>query len=552
MSFFFSHLRQSSEASKSAEDAFPNPSSNTHAPLDLSSFLDMDESGREYCSRMQGFLAVIGVCTSMVFSITCVVAGALIFRHTGRINDVVLPPGWSHYTSSTVITPYTSLIAILPNAPIPSNILILLLNFTVTAFTECIGFVHSITLKSTLAADGRLAFNTNPRLFCRMRMKYWSHPNGPICNAAMMVLLTLSYSASSLCFVQIHSAASDDGGPSTWASTCVFAVPVIILGITIFLQALISTYAILTVKIITWSSSPFDTAFALLRNGLLTRKPGRSMHTAVDGDIALPPSREHQPSAWESHPVVKWVIVSLWLLGLLYALWGGLAYTTWKASPLVDDPFITNGSWALIPNLNTDTLAFPWTVDPTHDAIPWPIIFSVFIVAQGSLTFALHCAELNVNVMRDELQWRQATTSSGMSMSRNPITGVLRSWPNMSLLMAKPILHWLFGLAMTMRGSSDALSETLLQISIINRPMQIGYLSGALLFFAAGMTTLALRHPPGLQPATFGHMQTLANVIDVWAPTIWWGYKASNESVGHAGTSDWPDLPPMSLGPSIA
>lgn len=49
------------------------------------------------------------------------------------------------------------------------------------------------------------------------------------------------------------------------------------------------------------------------------------------------------------------------------------------------------------------------------------------------------------------------------------------------------------------------------------------------------MTYLALHHPRGLQPAAFGHMQTLVNAIDVWAPKMYWGYKVTNQSTGHAG-----------------
>ncbi|KAF7984878.1 hypothetical protein HWV62_10863 [Athelia sp. TMB] len=553
MSFLFSHLRQSSEAVISTKDGILDPSPNIGAPLDLDSFLDMDESNREYCSRMQGHLAIAGVGISVVFSIACMIVGVLICRHTGRIDDVVLPPGWSHGTFPTLTEPYTGLIAIFPNALLPSELVALLLNLAVTFCTECVGFVHSVTLKSTLALEGQLAFNTNPRLFSRMHLKHWYHANGPIFNVAMMLLLTLSYSSSSLCFVQILSYSSDSGARSKWGSTCVFGIPLIVLGITILLQSFIATYSILTVKILTWSSSPFDTAFALLRNGLLLRKPGRSMHTAVDGDVVIAPARERQPSAWQCHPVVKRVVVFLWVLGLLFAVWGSLVYIAWNFAAIAPGgAFVSAGSWALIPNLDTDSYEYLWLVDPLHGTDAWPIIFATLAAAQGLLTFGLHCAELIANVMRDELQWRQATTSSGMPMSRNPIVGVLGSWPNMLLLLAKPFLHWLFGLAMTVAGTSNPLDVSLLTISVINRPYQIWYLSGATFIFAGGMTALALRHPPGLQPAAFGHIQTLANVVDVWAPTIWWGYKVTNESAGHAGTSDWSDVPTMSLGPSMA
>ncbi|KZP02822.1 hypothetical protein FIBSPDRAFT_880000 [Athelia psychrophila] len=119
-------------------------------------------------------------------------------------------------------------------------------------------------------------------------------------------------------------------------------------------------------------------------------------------------------------------------------------------------------------------------------------------------------------------------------MSRNPLVSVLGSWPNVLLLAAKPTLHWLFGLAINARATANP---------------QIWNLAVALIVFTIGMTFLAFYRPRGLQPATFGNVQTLADVIDVWAPRIWWGYKVTNVSTGHAGTSDWP-LPPMDFGPT--
>ncbi|KZP21082.1 hypothetical protein FIBSPDRAFT_826226 [Athelia psychrophila] len=340
----------------------------------------------------------------------------------------------------------------------------------------------------------------------------------------MGTLLTLSYSASSLSLIPTLSLQSNSGLTSTYYSACVFGVPVTILGTTILLQATIAAYSIFGVKVLTWSSSPFDTTMALLRNGLITRRTGRSMHTVVDKDDALPPTRRQQPTAWQSHPVVWKVIIGLWLLCFACIVWGGWVYAAWLIVP--SDGTTSNGD-------TYATALGPWSLFPIN----------------GALTFGLHCAELNVNIIRDEWQWRRATTSSGMEMSRNPLVSVLGSWPNALLLAAKPTLHWLFGIAMNARGTADPEQPSLLTIKIVNRPIQIWNLAVALIIVATFMTFLAFYRPRGLQPATFGHIQTLADVIDVWEPRIWWGYKVTNGSTGHAGTSDWP-LPPMDFGPA--
>ena len=129
----------------------------------------------------------------------------------------------------------------------------------------------------------------------------------------------------------------------------------------------------------------------------------------------------------------------LWLLSFACAGWGGLTYHLWIHA--TGDPFFGQGSWALMPNAQTFALVYLWTVDPVSGNVVWPIVFAFFATAQGSITIGLHCAELNANVMRDELQWRQATTPAGMAMSRNPIVGVLGSFPNLSLLIAKPVIR---------------------------------------------------------------------------------------------------------------
>lgn len=83
-------------------------------------------------------------------------------------------------------------------------------------------------------------------------------------------------------------------------------------------------------------------------------------------------------------------------------------------------------------------------------------------------------------------------------------------------------------------------ATVLLTYGLINRPMQVSeipqfshslaatvnlhaqifYLSMALLVFALGMTFLAFRSPRGAQPATYGHIQSIANALDLWAPDM--------------------------------
>lgn len=67
--------------------------------------------------------------------------------------------------------------------------------------------------------------------------------------------------------------------------------------------------------------------------------------------------------------------------------------------------------------------------------------------------------------------------------------------------------------------------------------------------FTAIMIFLAFHSPAGPQPAAYGHLQTLADLIDCWPPKdgrIFWGDKPLNNGTYHAGTSDI-KLPPVQL-----
>jgi hypothetical protein len=65
--------------------------------------------------------------------------------------------------------------------------------------------------------------------------------------------------------------------------------------------------------------------------------------------------------------------------------------------------------------------------------------------------------------------------------------------------------------------------------------MQIWNLCIALFTFACIFTFVALRRPRGPQPAAYGHLQTLANLVDEWSPVMWWGHKEDGIPYCHAG-----------------
>lgn len=163
---------------------------------------------------------------------------------------------------------------------------------------------------------------------------------------------------------------------------------------------------------------------------------------------------------------------------------------------------------------------------------------SLFIgLLQSFITLTLHCCELVVLLARDEATWRAAYTKKGARPLSNPLLSVLKSWQSLVLLASKPVLHWFFGQAVGLRyGQGVAVS------------------AAALFKLAVGMagisdfvTYVAFRKPKGPQPAAYGRLRTLVDLVDEWSVTtvMYWGDKTDPENtsrVRHAGTSSKPLL----------
>jgi hypothetical protein len=396
-----------------------------------SSYLDMDPFDVYQRDARSGLIGVGGVCASVLFSIICISCGIYLALYRGGIIDVAMPPSARNTSVHPVNSVYTGFVATLhTTSSVGTEILSLSLNLAVTASTESIGFVHSVALKCALAAESRLDSNTNLRLLTAARGKPWTDPNSAVFNAIMAVLLIVSYSSSALVFIPSQSVVVENSLEQWWF-TCIFAPPVLILGIAIMLQAIIAMAGLYHVKVLTWSSSPLDLAAALLHDGKLIRIHGRCMHNVIDSTLYLGPQRpsERQPSAWEAHASIRKIIVLLWCLVLGGAAWYCIVEIIWLKTFRVQAGFLVN-SWSLFPNEKTNAIAWWDYVDPDYGYPPvdWIIIFVVFIVIQWGITLGLHCSEVIANIVRDEVIWRRATSEMGTKPTTNPILTVFTNW----------------------------------------------------------------------------------------------------------------------------
>ena len=432
----------------------------------------------------------------------------------------------------------------------------LLINILVTTITEGTGFIHATTLRWALGDE--LTFNSNLRLFSRVRGS-WAF--GGISNFLNAAFLILCYAATSLIFATLPPSDVCDALPlngydctpkNNFNVSYVSPGAIMALGVGLTGTAALTTWQFFASRVETWSSSPIQTAWDFVASGRRSRAAGRCMISVHDAKLPAAPTlpQQRQRSAWSAHLEVRRILRFLWVLTVLVLLWFvGLLISisvAWKrcqteGSMAVYIDICQNvyqgPSWSLLPDTNGITsLAQIKTVDDAggqsrHGAVPKSVGFAIaFIIMMGfqaMLTMGLHCADLLVNMSRDEDTWRKSSRKAGY-ISQNPLVTALGSWKSLLLFVLKPLIHWLFGLGMTFY----------LGWGIFMRPPQILYTSFAVLLLAIFGTYLCFERPKGPQPATFGHVQTLINLIDEWGEPMFWGHQGKNADwTSRAGTA---------------
>lgn len=236
-----------------------------------------------------------------------------------------------------------------------SELLSLALNLIATVGNEVCGFVHSATLRSALASEGRLEFNTNLRLLTAAQGKHWYNPNGAVLNLVMATLTIMSYATSSLVFVLVFSSDGVNG-------TLVFFVQpfaIFFLSGVMLLQAVIALAGVRSAKDMTWSGSPFENTAVCLSHSRPFHVRDRCMHGALDRDSESGPRvpLQIQPSAWQVHPRVRKIIFLLWALVPAALIWYAILTAV---NNLVVQDSEKQFSWSVLPNQNSQTIyVFP-------------------------------------------------------------------------------------------------------------------------------------------------------------------------------------------------
>jgi hypothetical protein len=419
------------------------------------------------------------------------------------------------------------------------------LSFLVTIANEVPGFIHNTSLRWALRREGRLSFNSNIRLLSCAKT---SKPNKWYSNMFLVACLVVSYASIPFTIITINT---------VWGELITGIAPAFLIscGVGILGQAFIASCCSFSdEEILTWSSNALDTVAACLsiasstgrwRPGLgermrlrstrtegLTRRLGRcmqSVHDITNPSVPRLP-QPRQRSACAAHRQVGCVVLVLWVVVLLFTILGSVIYSIFRSSAAAHAQ--QKGAWE-------NWSPFPAPISDTADGVTisatpfievgtpdYSTMFLLVVAFQISLTLGMHCAELIVNVSRDEAVWRQASERHGLNPKRNALLAALASWQTVLLFLFKAANHWMFSLAISVYQSS----------AVLIRAPQLFYLAVLMSLVAAFCSYIALRRPDGPQPATFGHLQTIADLVDEWpqkGERMYWGRKGAT----HAGTS---------------
>lgn len=449
---------------------------------------------------------------------------------------------------------------------VPKELILLGINVLLLAVTESLGFIHATSLRWALFNENRLEFNANLRL---LTFSQRSLPNGTFWSIVFFICTTICYTAGNMLlvfnasswYIQTVWAGYDitlDFDPYKDLVSLTRSVP-ICLGIAILVQCLICCWCLKEAKFPSWSSDPLNT-IEIARYAGLKRQEGRAMMSVHDRRLSDGPSRPiaKQRSSRQVSKSVRWILflvtavlvgLVIWTVVIIYVGYHYRMGGSWSFFPTnTPDYEIAYGPGWTYKNDKSQTLTVflfffaNWASEETLMLTEWRVLSVLLfkLVIQSALTIGLHCTELQCQLSRDEAIWRTLSSPKGRmpNTTYNSLTQPFKSWQSLGLLIFKPAIHWLFGAALQVDYG----------LGLVMRVPQTAYMTAGWFLFLLFVAAVTLHRPKGYLPASYGHLQTMVNVADIWSEKMYWGDKGTHEDenrVWHAGTSPEP-LPNVS------
>ncbi|KAE9977693.1 hypothetical protein EG327_007650 [Venturia inaequalis] len=352
----------------------------------------------------------------------------------------------------------------------------LALNVSLTLLFDSMNYIQTCTLRWALWKEGRLQYNSNPRLFSCARS---FAPNGWYANAISCVALVLGYGSTAILTSNVYVAGFSDSKSHL-------------------------------IKPATPQES--------------SSSGSQSTHGAL---LAMPLTRQHSMRALV--PRSKIFTRVIWAVFAAMTIWTIAVGAIGKQNGTCSAAYVLKRApWSL------DFAGF-WQnycrfiggfwVDAYTNRRDWlGLIIHCAIFAVINL--GLHCAEVLTEMSRDEAIWRKATTSGAYPESE-PLIQATLSWQCWLLFAFKSVVPWIFGYAL----------ETSIYVFMSLLPLLT---LAVLFLLLGLLTEFLVRHKlKGPQPATYGNIEALTALIDEWQDgKIFWGDKGPvTETVRRAGTS---------------
>ena len=426
----------------------------------------------------------------------------------------------------------------------------LALNLLITICTDSLGFIQTASLRWSLHRDGILIYNSNLRLLTATKR---NPAHRWYINAISAFCASVCYAATPI----LSTWGSDRNRDSRDLYWIPQGIIIVYLGLAIMGQAALATWCLfLNLKSIpTWSSNPLNTTLACLEIDF-QRQRGRclmSVHQRQQPAVTKYPYSQ-QPSAGEVSHFAARIVYWLWALTMVAFFWGIAMMLSVELVNKNMDTNLTNFGFDMYQSTSISGKVYKlWYSHGLIFALDPPVFpeFSInarnsihiciLMLVHGPLVFGLHCIEMLVNVSRDEGFWRRATSKDGLKSEYNAISAALRSPQTVLLFFGKAATHWCIG------QSFHIIDGRI--FNVMTGPVFL--LTAVLALLAYFGKRLAYDRPKGPQPATYGHIQTLADLIDVWSETMYWGDKGviPGSNIRHAGTLREPLKQPQSRAP---
>jgi hypothetical protein len=438
---------------------------------------------------------------------------------------------------------------------IVATLIPLLINVFVTLALDCMNMLHSVTLRWALWREGRLDFNSNLRLFSTAKHHA---PNSWPANLVSALSLVFAYGCASLVTYDVYIMGSTDANGNMISSQVdgerygldFNGWAIVGLGFFLLLQATISLWCLFWRPnlVETWSSNPLTNTKVCVVTGLLRGcKDQDSMAAEIPGEETimslnrsrsssrlLTRPRPFQRSPRDLIPAVGRIMTLLWVLFGIVAIWT-ITLAAWAVHTGT-----ANTNYVVQNSGRSDSAMF-WqyygqvTIDYSTTARRDWLGIIIQTAVQSCFTLGLHCVELLVSLHWDEKIWRKAASKNGSRLSDDSVLSRLKSWPIFTLFAFKAITNWVFSIAFSAN------------VYITMNLLPVITLAILMLLLALFAEYLARVEPKGPQPATYGSLQTIVDLVDNWGyGTIWWGDKGMDGYIRRAGTAGYP-LPEIQM-----